>query len=75
MRQIKKEYKYSIIHNGKLGYDVNMADIKPETYDFYFKNGLSFVFEDVCSVCKNEVCVCKRDFKQAFKDATDFMNN
>jgi len=75
MLQIKKEYIGKIIYSGKLAYDVNVSNIKVDEYQMYYNNGLSFIFENVCSKCKNELCICQRDYKQALKDATDFMNN
>jgi len=73
MKAIKKEYQNTVIFNGKIGKDINTSEIEPNTYEFYIKNGLSFIFEDICFKCKNAetACTCS-DFDKAKEEVKDY---
>lgn len=59
MKQIKAEYRDITIFNGKIGRDIQTKDIEPNQYEFYIKNGLGFIFEEICLICHNVTCTCE----------------
>jgi hypothetical protein len=56
---LKKEYKGQVLTCSKLvGKLVVVNDIQEHEYQFYYKNGLSFIFEYVCEDCLKRHCTC-----------------
>jgi hypothetical protein len=73
MKAIKPEYANVTVFNGKIGRDIQTKDITPEQYDFYANNGLSFIFEEVCSTCKKGVCSCKSVLEESEDEVKEYI--
>ena len=61
-KRIKKEYAKGIFAPSKLkGRTIKAEDIKESEYEFYFQNGLDFIFEQITEFTfevemRNETC-------------------
>lgn len=58
MLKLKKKYESRTMSNGILG-KFNTNDIKEGAESFYYDNGFSHIFNEVCNKCEKVKCICK----------------